>query len=142
VNQRDSARLFLLAELEHSGPASGRHLKRAARFEPTQLWSEVRVGSINRCLRRLEFDGLVEIRLSERHGRSSERIVYAVTEEGRQELKTLRHALLCQALTTTNDGPVKGTTSPTSWWARQRLNFSAWLRMPLYVRHHGDAARR
>ena len=53
-------------------------------------WGGVSVGALYRELRSMEREGLIEAARTEKVGNRPERTVYAITDEGRLELATLR----------------------------------------------------
>ncbi|RNI23873.1 PadR family transcriptional regulator [Flexivirga caeni] len=83
-------RLFVLAALDQRGPLHGHQIRRDARVGRTDLWSEVKPGSLYGALHRLHDEGLIEEVRREQHGNMPARTVYAITAEGRRELKALR----------------------------------------------------
>ncbi len=83
-------RLFVLGALARHGPMYGHQIRRDARVDRAELWSEVRPGSLYGALHRLEAEGLIEPVRTEKDGQLPARTVYAITEEGRRELRTLR----------------------------------------------------
>src|SRR5690349_22463239 len=83
-------RLFVLGALARRGPMYGHQLRRGARVDRAELWSEVRPGSLYGALHRMEAEGLIEPVRTEQDGQLPARTVYAITEEGRRELRTLR----------------------------------------------------
>jgi DNA-binding PadR family transcriptional regulator len=83
-------RLFVLGALAKHGPMYGHQIRRDARLDRTDLWSDVRPGSLYGALHRLAAEGLIEPVRTEQSGNLPARTVYAITAEGRRELKTLR----------------------------------------------------
>jgi len=83
-------RLFILGALAKHGPMYGHQLRRDARLDRTELWSEVRPGSLYGALHRLAAEGLIEPLRTEQDGQLPARTVYGITEEGRRELRALR----------------------------------------------------
>jgi DNA-binding PadR family transcriptional regulator len=83
-------RLFVLAALAKRGPMYGHQLRRDARVDRADLWSDVRPGSLYSALHRLEAEGLIEPLRTEQPGKLPARTVYAITDEGRRELRALR----------------------------------------------------
>lgn len=83
-------RLFVLGALSRHGPMYGHQIRRDARVDRAELWSEVRPGSLYGALHRMEAEGLIEPVRTEQDGQLPARTVYAITEEGRRELRTLR----------------------------------------------------
>ncbi len=90
----NSARLFALSALARRGPMHGYQIRREAKQDRTELWTDIKPGSLYNVLHRMEREGLVEVVRTERDGGSPERTVYAVTERGRQELVRQRDAAL------------------------------------------------
>jgi DNA-binding PadR family transcriptional regulator len=83
-------RLFVLGALARHGPMYGHQIRRDARIDGTEQWSEVKPGSLYAALHRLQADGLIECVRTEQRGNLPARTVYAITGEGRRELRVLR----------------------------------------------------
>jgi DNA-binding PadR family transcriptional regulator len=83
-------RLFVLGALARHGPMYGHQIRRDARIDRTELWSEVKPGSLYLALHKLEAEGLIEPVRTEQQGNRPARTVYAITAEGRRELRALR----------------------------------------------------
>ena len=83
-------RLFVLGALVRHGPMYGHQIRRDARVDRTELWSEVRPGSLYGALHRMAAEGLIEPVRTEQAGNLPARTVYAITAEGRKELLALR----------------------------------------------------
>jgi DNA-binding PadR family transcriptional regulator len=83
-------RLFVLGALARHGPMYGHQIRRDARIDRTELWSEVRPGSLYGALHRMAAEGLIEAVRTEQSGNLPARTVYAITAEGRKELLALR----------------------------------------------------
>ena len=83
-------RLFVLGALARHGPMYGHQIRRDARVDRTELWSEVKPGSLYSALHRMQAEGLIEPVRTEQQGNLPERTVYAITGEGRSELRALR----------------------------------------------------
>jgi DNA-binding PadR family transcriptional regulator len=83
-------RLFVLGALARHGPMYGHQIRRDARIGRTELWSEVKPGSLYAALHRLQAEGLIEPVRTEQQGNLPARTVYAITGEGRRELRALR----------------------------------------------------
>ena len=83
-------RLFVLGALARHGPMYGHQIRRDARIDRTELWSEVKPGSLYAALHRLQDEGLIEPVRTEQQGKMPARTVYAITGEGRRELRALR----------------------------------------------------
>jgi DNA-binding PadR family transcriptional regulator len=87
-------RLFVLGALARHGPMYGHQIRRDARIEPAELWSEVKPGSLYSALHRLQAEGMIEPVRTEQQGNLPARTVYAITSEGRRELRALREEAL------------------------------------------------
>jgi DNA-binding PadR family transcriptional regulator len=83
-------RLFVLGALARHGPMYGHQIRRDARIDRTELWSDVKPGSLYAALHRLQAEGLIEPVRTEQQGNWPARTVYAITAEGRRELRALR----------------------------------------------------
>ena len=83
-------RLFILGALAKHGPMYGHQLRRDARIDRTDMWSEVQPGSLYGALHRLAAEGLIEALRTEQDGQLPARTVYGITAEGRRELRVLR----------------------------------------------------
>ncbi len=92
-----ATRLFVLGLLERHGPLHGHALQRMAHQDHTDLWTEVRAGSLYAALRQMEGEELVAVERTEREGRLPTRTVYRVTPAGRAEFRRLRLATLRDA---------------------------------------------
>ncbi|MGF1424907.1 PadR family transcriptional regulator [Kitasatospora sp. LaBMicrA B282] len=89
-----SSRLFALGALARGGPMHGYQIRQAAQLDRTELWTDVKPGSLYSVLRRMTEEGLVEVVRTEKVGNPPERTVYAITDRGRQELTALRDSAL------------------------------------------------
>jgi DNA-binding PadR family transcriptional regulator len=83
-------RLFVLGALAKHGPMYGHQLRRDARIDRTEMWSDVQPGSLYGALHRLAAEGLIEPLRTEQDGQLPARTVYGITAEGRRELRVLR----------------------------------------------------
>ncbi|HUB41060.1 MAG TPA: PadR family transcriptional regulator [Streptosporangiaceae bacterium] len=83
-------RLFILGALAKHGPMYGHRLRRDARIDRTETWSEVQPGSLYSALHRLAAEGLIEALRTEQDGQFPARTVYGITAEGHRELRVLR----------------------------------------------------
>lgn len=72
----------------------GHQIRRAAQTDRTELWADVKPGSIYGVLRRMATDGLVEAVRTERAGNFPARTVYAITAAGRRCFLDLRDQAL------------------------------------------------
>jgi DNA-binding PadR family transcriptional regulator len=68
----------------------GHQIRRDARMDRSDLWSDVRPGSLYGALHRLAAEGLIEAVRTEQSGNLPARTVYAITAEGQRELRALR----------------------------------------------------
>jgi DNA-binding PadR family transcriptional regulator len=83
-------RLMVLGTLARFGPQHGHQIRRVADVTNVGEWGGVSVGALYRELRAMEGEGLVEALRTEKVGNRPARTVYAITQEGRLELLTLR----------------------------------------------------
>jgi DNA-binding PadR family transcriptional regulator len=83
-------RLFVLGALAKHGPMYGHQLRRDARIDRTDMWSQVQPGSLYGALHRLAAEGLIEPLRTEQDGQLPARTVYGITPEGHRELRALR----------------------------------------------------
>jgi len=97
-----SIRLFILGTLARTGPLHGHQIRQQAQNDRTELWADVRVGSLYGALKRLANEGLVRELRTERVGNRPERTVYEITVEGRRALSAVRDDAL-RTLVTPND---------------------------------------
>lgn len=89
-----STRLFVLGMLARSGEMHGHQIRRAAQIDRTELWADVRPGSLYGALHRMEAEGVVAAVRTEQVGNRPARTVYAITDEGRAELASHRDEAL------------------------------------------------
>lgn len=68
----------------------GHQLRRDARVDRAELWSQVKPGSLYGALHRLEGEGLIKPLRTEQDGALPARTVYEITDEGTRELRALR----------------------------------------------------
>lgn len=85
-------RLFVLGALMQ-GPMHGHQIRRQAQQDRTELWTDVKVGSLYAALHRLVTDGAIEAVRIEQSGGPA-RTVYALTSAGREEFVSLRDQIL------------------------------------------------
>jgi DNA-binding PadR family transcriptional regulator len=77
----------------------GHQIRRAAQVDRSELWTDVKPGSLYGALHRMRIEGLVEAVRTEQDGNLPARTIYEITAEGRRELdvqlhEALRHAEL------------------------------------------------
>jgi DNA-binding PadR family transcriptional regulator len=83
-------RLAALGLLAERGERHGHQLRRDVEVMKADEWAGAGIGSLNRELRLMAAEGLIEVVRTERIGRRPERTVYQITDEGRRELLVLR----------------------------------------------------
>ncbi len=89
-----NVRLYILGALAHQGPMHGHQIRREAQINRTELWTDIKVGSLYGALNRMAEEGIIEAVRTERSGNMPARTVYAITETGHQELSVLRGDVL------------------------------------------------
>jgi DNA-binding PadR family transcriptional regulator len=89
-----STRLFVLGALARGGPMHGHEIKRRAEVDRTEIWTDIKPGSLYGALHRLEAEGVIAVVRTEQDGRRPARTVYEITAAGRSELAALRDRLL------------------------------------------------
>jgi DNA-binding PadR family transcriptional regulator len=94
-------RLIALGTLARYGPQHGHQIRRLAEVTDVGEWGGVSVGALYRELRSMERECLVKTLRTEQVGRRPARTVYAITDEGRLELRNLR----AHAIADINPGP-------------------------------------
>ncbi len=72
------------------GRCTATRFRREAQTNRTELWTDVKVGSLYAALTRMADEGIIEAVRTERAGNMPARTVYAITDTGRQELAVLR----------------------------------------------------
>jgi DNA-binding PadR family transcriptional regulator len=95
----NSTRLFVLGMLARGGPMHGHQMRRAAQIDRTELWADVKPGSLYGALHRMEAEGVVSALRTEQEGKRPARTIYEITAKGRAELmahrdEALRHSPL------------------------------------------------
>ncbi len=88
----NDTRLFVLGALM-SAPMHGHEIRRQARLDRTELWTDVKPGSLYAQLHRLAAEGAIEAVRTEQAGGPA-RTVYALTTAGRQEFIACRDQAL------------------------------------------------
>jgi DNA-binding PadR family transcriptional regulator len=89
-----ASRLFILGTLARGGAMHGHQIRRTAQLDRTELWAEVKPGSLYGALHRMAAEGVVEAVRTEREGNLPQRTVYEITDKGRLELSVLRYEIL------------------------------------------------
>jgi DNA-binding PadR family transcriptional regulator len=89
-----ATRLFILGSLARCGPLHGHGIRLRAQTDRTELWSDIKPGSLYGALSRMADEGLIEVVCTQREGKLPERTVYGITDKGRRELAALRAAVL------------------------------------------------
>lgn len=82
----NATRLFVLGALAKDGPMHGHQIRRAAQEDRTELWTDIKPGSLYGALHRMAADGVVEVVRTEQAGNMPPRTVYGITEAGWEEL--------------------------------------------------------
>jgi DNA-binding PadR family transcriptional regulator len=90
----NSTRLFVLGALARSGPMHGHQIRRAAQVDRTELWTDIKPGSLYGALHRMADEGLIVPVKTEQDGRLPARTIYEITETGRVELEAHRDEAL------------------------------------------------
>jgi DNA-binding PadR family transcriptional regulator len=90
----NSTRLFVLGSLARSGPMHGHQIRRAAQVDRTELWTDIKPGSLYGALHRMADEGLIAPVKTEQEGRLPARTIYEITETGREELEAHRDEAL------------------------------------------------
>jgi DNA-binding PadR family transcriptional regulator len=90
----NSTRLFVLATLARRGPMHGHQIRRTAQVERTELWTDIKPGSLYGALHRMAAEGLITPIKTEQEGRLPARTIYEITDAGREELEIHRDKAL------------------------------------------------
>ena len=83
-------RLFVLGSLSRLGPMHGHQIRRAAQLDRTELWTDVKPGSLYGALHRMTDEGLIAPVKTEQEGRLPARTIYEITQAGLEELRIHR----------------------------------------------------
>jgi DNA-binding PadR family transcriptional regulator len=86
TTRMNSTRLFVLGSLARFGPMHGHQIRRAAQVDRTELWTDVKPGSLYGALHRMADEGLISPVKTEQEGRLPARTIYEITPAGRAEL--------------------------------------------------------
>jgi DNA-binding PadR family transcriptional regulator len=68
----------------------GHQIRRNAEQDRTDRWTDFTVGSLYGALKRMAAEGVIEVHATERDGNLPARTIYAITDQGRDELVSLR----------------------------------------------------
>jgi DNA-binding PadR family transcriptional regulator len=90
----NGTRLFVLGMLARGGPMHGHQIRRSAQIDRTELWADVKPGSLYGALHRMEAEGVIKALRTEREGNRPARTVYEITAEGQAELQAQRDEAL------------------------------------------------
>jgi DNA-binding PadR family transcriptional regulator len=93
----NGTRLFVLGALARGGAMHGHQIRREAQIDRTELWSDVRPGSLYGALNRMLAEGVIEMIRTEREGNRPARTIYAITDAGATELAMHRDEALRDA---------------------------------------------
>ncbi|MFF4418673.1 PadR family transcriptional regulator [Streptosporangium sp. NPDC001559] len=85
-------RMFVLGALLR-GPMHGHQIRRQAQLDRTELWTDIKAGSLYGALHRLVAEGAIEVVRTEQAAGPA-RTVYALTAAGREEFIALRDRTL------------------------------------------------
>jgi DNA-binding PadR family transcriptional regulator len=72
----------------------GHQIRRAAQVDRTELWTDIKQGSLYSALHRMAAEGVIEIVRTEQEGSMPARTVYQITDTGRAELLAIRDRAL------------------------------------------------
>ena len=86
-----------MGTLARGGQMHGHQIRLAAQTDRTELWANVKPGSLYGALHRMEGEGIVEAVRTEQEGKRPSRTVYEITEAGRGELAAHRDEALREA---------------------------------------------
>lgn len=86
----NSTRLFVLGSLARLGPMHGHQIRRAAQVDRTELWTDIKPGSLYGALHRMAAEGLIAPVKTEQEGRLPARTIFEITDAGREELEVHR----------------------------------------------------
>jgi DNA-binding PadR family transcriptional regulator len=94
TTRMNSTRLFVLGSLARRGPMHGHQIRRVAQTDRTELWTDVKPGSLYGALHRMADEGLIAPVKTEREGNLPARTIYEITDTGREELDAHRDEAL------------------------------------------------
>jgi DNA-binding PadR family transcriptional regulator len=90
----NSTRLFVLGMLARGGPMHGHQIRRSAQIDRTELWADVKPGSLYGALHRMEAEGVIKALRIEQEGKRPARTIYEITQQGIAELQVHRDEAL------------------------------------------------
>jgi DNA-binding PadR family transcriptional regulator len=90
----NSTRLFILGALARGGPMYGHQIRRAAQTDRTELWTDIKQGSLYGALHRMTAEGAIGVVRTEQEGNMPARTVYEITQAGHDELTAIRDQAL------------------------------------------------
>lgn len=94
TTRMNTTRLFILGSLARGGAMYGHQIRRAAQLDRTELWTDIKQGSLYSALHRMAAEGVIEVVRTEHQGSMPARTVYTITPTGREELAALRDQAL------------------------------------------------
>jgi DNA-binding PadR family transcriptional regulator len=94
TTRMNSTRLFVLGSLARLGPMHGHQIRRTAQVDRTELWTDIKPGSLYGALHRMADEGLIAPVKTEQEGNLPARTIYEITEAGREELEAHRDEAL------------------------------------------------
>src|ERR1700761_675629 len=90
----NATRLFILGALARGGPMYGHQIRRAAQLDRTELWTDIKQGSLYGALHRMADEGAIRVVRSEQQGNMPSRTVYEITDAGHAEMTATRDQVL------------------------------------------------
>lgn len=90
----NATRLFVLGSLAKSGAMHGHQIRREAQIDRTELWADIKPGSLYAALHRMADEGLIAPVKTEQQGNLPARTIYEITQAGREELEVHRDEAL------------------------------------------------
>ena len=72
----------------------GHQIRRAAQTDRTELWTDIKQGSLYGALHRMAAEGVITVVRTEQEGNLPARTVYRITETGQAELAAIRDQAL------------------------------------------------
>jgi DNA-binding PadR family transcriptional regulator len=94
TTRMNATRLFVLGSLAKSGPMHGHQIRREAQIDRTELWADIKPGSLYAALHRMADEGLIAPVKTEQQGNLPARTIYEITKAGRKELEVHRDEAL------------------------------------------------